>query len=269
MDNLVVTQLITSFFVGGGVITLQTFLAEKVPVSLRSVVLVFPSTIALSFFFLGWAISPEEVARVAPVTGVGMGVATLFAFSYLHLSRVRLGSKMKEIAFSVFIALIFWFACMLPIAYFEFNGIIPSVAIYLAVVVSLYFLLTKRTAVSQDYKPFVYTTGQRIARFVFVGFVISASVLLAKTLGPFWGGIMGLFPAVYTSSLVIFQYYYDSDYLFQAFHNMPLASPSVTIYGFSTMYTFPAYGIVWGTVASYALSVTYAILSAKLMKKPR
>lgn len=50
MSSIFIIQLIVSFFVGGGLITLLTFLAEKSSSKVSGIILSFPSTALAGFF---------------------------------------------------------------------------------------------------------------------------------------------------------------------------------------------------------------------------
>ncbi len=54
MSKLFIIQLIVSFIVGGSIIALLSLAAEKVNKTIAGILIAFPSTVALGFFFLGW-----------------------------------------------------------------------------------------------------------------------------------------------------------------------------------------------------------------------
>jgi len=58
MNKLFIIQLITSFIVGGIVIAIISFVAEKANKKISGIILTFPTTMALGFFFLCWTLSP-------------------------------------------------------------------------------------------------------------------------------------------------------------------------------------------------------------------
>ncbi len=68
MDNIFIIKLITSFFVGGSLMTLLSFIVEKVDEKISGIILSFPSMSLLSFFFLGWTLSSQAVANIIPTT---------------------------------------------------------------------------------------------------------------------------------------------------------------------------------------------------------
>lgn len=86
MDKLFIIQLVTSFFVGGAFIILLVTLAERVPKRIAGVIIIFPSTIALGFFFLAWVLSAESIARAAPLAIIGTAANFIIFLSYPHLA---------------------------------------------------------------------------------------------------------------------------------------------------------------------------------------
>lgn len=96
-----------------------------------------------------------------------------------------------------------------------------------------------------------YTFAQKITRCLIVGSIMTLIVFLSKTLGSFWGGIFSVFPAAYTSTLLILHKQYDARFLQRTCRTMPLGSMPIIVYAFLARWTFPVYGFVWGTVLSY------------------
>ena len=86
MNKLFVIQLAVSFIVGGGVVALLSFIAEKANKKIAGIILAFPTTVALGFFFLGWTLSPEAVAGVVPATLIPLGLSVLFAAVYGYVA---------------------------------------------------------------------------------------------------------------------------------------------------------------------------------------
>lgn len=267
-DKLFIIQLITSFVVGGGFIGLQSFIAEKAGRKLSGIILTFPSTIALGFFFLGWALSPETVAKVVPSTLIPLGLTVLFTAIYAYLaeniSRI-IGDRSRQIIFTFGISLTFWFIFSLPFAILEIDN--------LPVGITGYFLLTLLTHVllhrKKHEKPtrLQYTPMQKVGRALFAGLIIFLVVLLGKLLSPFWGGVFAMFPAAFSSMLLILHWYYGPESLFPGFQKVPLGSLSLFSYAIAAMFVFPEFGFVIGTLISYAVSIVLVLLLVMLTKK--
>lgn len=62
IDKLFLIQVVTSFIVGGVFIAILGFIAERSSPKVAGIVLSLPSTMAISFFFIGWTLSPSKIA---------------------------------------------------------------------------------------------------------------------------------------------------------------------------------------------------------------
>lgn len=268
MNKLFYLQLMISFFVGGGVIALLSFIAERVNARVAGIVLAFPSTVALSFFFLGWALTPEAVANIVPATFIPLGLTVLFPAIYTYtaefLSRT-LKNKILQIVVSFFISLATWALLSLPIAFYKFNNLMVGVTGYAILALLAHWLLHRRN----HKKPtsLTYTFSQKIGRAAFVGLIITLVVFLGKTFGPFWGGMLAVFPAALSSSIVILHWYYDPKSLFPTVQKYALGSVAIAVYSLTVMLVFPKIGFIFGTIVAYLASLVTSLLLAKIPAK--
>jgi len=252
MENLFILQLIISFVVGGSLIALLSFVAEKSSEKMAGIIISFPSTIAISFFFIGWTLSPEKVAEIAPIIPITNGIIMLFATTYLYLSKIKI-KKIFSMLLCTIGSLLVWFILALPLAIIELSNLWISILGYLILTFISYYFITIRTHEKIFQVPLEYTFYQKISRAVFAGAIITLAVFLAKVVGPFWGGIFSAFPAVYLSTFIIVYWHYDSSFLFKIWKNSPLGSIIFTVYPLTAIYTFPAFGIWGGTTISYLI----------------
>ncbi|MCF7918105.1 DUF3147 family protein [Candidatus Gracilibacteria bacterium] len=265
-ETLFIIQLVTSFVVGGVFIAFLSFIAEKASEKTAGIIISLPATIALSFFFIGWTLSPEKVAEVAPIVPIMEGVIMLFTITYLSLSRIKL-NKIPSIILCTLGGLFVWFVLAIPLALIELSNISISIIGYVILTTIAYYFITVKVHQKSIYVPLKYSILQKIFRATFAGFIIALSVFLAKTLGPFWGGVFSSFPAVYLSTFIIVHWHYDSFFLFKVWKNSPLGSIIFVIYPLTAIYTFPAFGIWGGTIFSYAICLIAFLFLIKIQKK--
>ena len=201
MNTLFIIQLITAFIVGGGLIALLSLLAERVGSKISGIVIAFPSTIALAFFFLAWTLSSQTVSDMVPTTLIPLGVSVMVPVIYIYsaklFSRFHI-SKLIQILASFFVSSLFWLVLSIPVAIFQFSSFVIGVVVYATFAIFSHLLLHRKKY--EKPKALIYTTGQKIGRAAFVGFIIVLVVFLGKTLGSFWGGIFSMFPAAFSSS---------------------------------------------------------------------
>jgi len=266
MDKLFIIQLITSFFVGGAMIAALSLLAEKSSEKIAGIVISLPSTIAISFFFIGWATSPEKIAEISPVIPAMEGGVMMFTVTYLYLSKLKI-PKVFSMMLCTIGSLLIWSLFAFPIAITQLTNMWLSFAIYIVFGGIAYYLLTVLPKGTSNHKPLHYTTVQIIGRAIFAGSIITLAVFLSKVLDPFWGGVLSAFPAVFISTLTIVYWYYDSGYLFKVWKNAPMGSIIFTVYPFAAIYTFPAFGIWGGTLASYSVCLVVFWILAKFQHR--
>jgi hypothetical protein len=263
MDNLFILQLVISFLVGGGFIAFLSFIAEKSSEKVAGMIVSLPSTMVISFFFIGWALSPEAVANIAPLIPMISGIVMIFTVVYLYLSKIKL-SKLASMILCTIGSLFVWFLFAVPFAIIEFSNLWISLLGYLILAGIAYYFITIKTHQKSVHTPLKYTLFQKIFRAVFSGFIITLAVFLSKTAGPFWGGIFSGFPSLFLSTLTIFYWHYDSSFLFKIWKNSPLGSIIFVIYSISAIYTFPAFGIWGGTIVSYLISLIVFLVLTKI-----
>lgn len=270
MNKLFVIQLVVSFLVGGGVIALLSFIAEKSNKRVAGIILAFPTTVALGFFFLGWTLSPEAVAEIIPATLIPLGLSVLFAAIYAyvanHLAKI-VKSKIWQIVATAIISIGLWFALAIPVVVLEINRLAVGVAGYALLIVIAHLLLQRKNY--EKPVTLTYTTGQKLGRATFVGFIVFLVVLLGKLLNPFWGGMFAMFPAAFSSLLMILHWHYDPKSLFPTMQKVALGSLSLFAYAITTMFVFPKFGFVIGTLFAYAVSLVVTLLLIKFQPKPK
>jgi hypothetical protein len=263
METMFIIQLITSFLVGGIFIAFLSFLAEKASEKTAGLIITIPSTIAISFFFIGWTLSPQEIANIAPVTLLTLGVIGLSTIAYLSLSKIKL-KKIYSIILCTASSLFIWFLFAVPLAIFKFSNLLLAIIGFLILAAIPYYFVTIKSKTTSLDTPIKYSTSQKIARAAFAGVIISLAVFLSKTLGPFWGGIFSSFPAKFTTSLIIIHWHYNSNFLFKVWKNFPLGFLTSATYPIAAIYTFPKFGIWLGTLIAYAISLLVFLIVSRL-----
>jgi hypothetical protein len=260
-----------SFVAGGCLVSILSLLAEKANEKVSGIIMMFPSTSILGFFFLGITTSANKVADVIPATLIPLGVVILSSFIYIHfailLSKSAAG-KFIQVTLSFVFSSICWFLLAAPFAVWKLGNIWIGTAGFLLLIVFAYYLLNKKRDTVFPARR-VYTKLQVLFRAIFMGTIIAAIVFLGKTLGPFWGGIFTMYPAATFSALIIFHFYYQPVQLFHFFRQAPLGSLSLYVYALAVMQFFPIMGVVWGTVTAVAvcLLVSVTLINLQLINK--
>ncbi len=252
---------------GGGFVALLTFLAEKSSSKVSGIILSFPSTVLISFFFLAWTQSTEEVATIIPATFIPMGVSILFPVFYIYFA--RLGSKfingrIQLILFSLGSSTSIWLALSIPMAYHKMTNIVFGIIGYILLAVLGHILLNRKK--SSEVQAHSYSIWQITARAAFVGLLVALVVFLGEISNPFWGGVLAIYPAALSASLIVIHWYYGHENLFGLCRKIPLGSLSIFVYAIVVMLVFPIYGFVLGTAVALICSLATSFLLSLLSK---
>jgi hypothetical protein len=261
-------QLGISFLAGGGALTLFSLLAEKAPRKVAGIIIMFPSTIVIGLFFLGITSSAEEAASAIPSILFPLAILIFTSLIYIRLAIFFAASSINR-PFQIFITFltstVIWFALAAPFAMHRFTGILPGTLTYLAAVIGGTILFSK-IDVTEVPPLLTYNRKQILFRAVFMGIVIASIVFIGKTAGTFWGAIFTMYPAATFSALMIFHYYYVPHHLYHFYSNAPLGSVTLYAYCVSAMFFFPLFGLAWGTLAAYFVSLLTAIIIVRIQK---
>jgi uncharacterized membrane protein (GlpM family) len=265
MKTQLLTQMLVSFITGGGLITLLSLIAEKTNQRISGIILTFPSTLVIGFFFLGLSTGTDNVAKIVPTTIIPLGILVLSSLIYTYVAvffAKYLKNNVHQILCSLLTSTVFWFLLVSPFAICKVSNLLYSILGF-AIIVFISHLIVKSNIYDSDLKPLAYTAKQILFRAIFTGTIIAAIVFCAKTLNPFWGGIFTMFPAATFSTLTILHYHYKPAELFHFVKKIPLGSVSLLIYAVSVMYFFPKLGIYQGTMISCFLSLLFTFTVVK------
>src|SRR5689334_4880499 len=126
-------QLLSSFLLAGSVITALSLIAERANERVAGIIMMFPSTIVLGFFFLGLSTSAEKVAHVVPATLIPLGLVSfssvIYIFAALFYSRF-ISSKMLQILATIVTGSLAWFILASPFAIWRPNSVVIGIPGY-------------------------------------------------------------------------------------------------------------------------------------------
>ena len=144
-----------------------------------------------------------------------------------------------------------------PLYVSDLDALWPSMVIFLALVIATTaWLRARRRFAQQPGRRISYTPLEIAFRGLFAGLMISVSVVGASLGGATLGGILSVFPAIFTSTMVILYIRQGSEFTGATGSTMVLGSANVVVYSLVVYMTYPDLGLVLGTVT--ALAVSYA-----------
>lgn len=244
-----------SFIVGGLFVSLQTLLGERVPIRWRGAVLSLPSTMALSFLFIGLTKTTAVMPEVVQFFPAALAADYMFVLVFVLLSRYSL-------PVSLIGGLTGWaIYAAIALRYPPISFTLATLVYFLPVVLISYWWI-KRLPQTAHLIPVAMTWQRITVRALLGGSVIATVVILTHTLGSIWGSLFSAFPAAWSSTFIIY-------YLVHGKKIIPavgksLFSPGVftfMIYAYIAMLTFPRFGIWIGTLLCYlAVFLVYSIM---------
>ncbi|MBI2547758.1 DUF3147 family protein [Candidatus Woesearchaeota archaeon] len=262
MLDLFWLQVFFAFLVGGGWILAATVMADRFGSKIGGFIGGLPSTIVVSFLFIGLVQGTEAIVQVTTVFPLSYAVTSLFLTMYAFA--VTRGFR-RALA----VSLLLWFFLTGLIYVLKPESFIFSLAIYLMSFTASYIFLEKYLQIRSMTAGRIHPSPQHILiRGFFGGFMVAFTVLISKIGGPILGGIFAAFPAAFLSTLVIS--YTSQGIAFSRAMTKPLlitGMGTVVVYAIAARYFYPVYGLVLGTVFSFLISMISAYVTFQFMQK--
>lgn len=270
MNSALISQALASFIVGGIAVALLSLFAERLPKQIAGIVLMLPSTFAISLLFLGLTVSPDVVSTFLPVLPISLGASFLFAAIYIHSAAALFAFHKVVAIFLSFIAgSAAWALLSIPLVLYSFTNTVLSILGF-AIVLGIAHKLIRTRVPSCKAVDTSFTHGELFVRSLVAGSLISFVVILGAVAGPLWGGLFSVFPAATASSLTMIHLRHNSQVLFHVCYNICYSGPQFIIYAFVAARAFPEFGVWIGSILAYLSAILYCIavhMSLNLQKK--
>ena len=249
------TMLLAKILVSGGIVLGLSLLAERIGPRVAGVLSGAPWGAVMVYFFLGIEMDSKIVVASVPHAIAGLNGTLLFVYAYY---RASLWSSRFGILVAPAVGIAAFMVVVLVLSLVSFSSI---TALALTGVVTLTAGLLFRTRmVNLRISWRVRMTPGIIAfRTGLSMFFVVSIVALAKVMGPTWAGLLVGFPMTLLPLLLIIHMTYSKEHTHAIIRNFPIGMVSLIIYLLSIPFTFPAFGISLGTIASLSASVIYLV----------
>jgi len=250
------TILIAKILLSGGVVLGLSLLAERVGPRVAGVLSGAPLGAVLVYFFLGLETGTDLVIASIPHAVAGLTGTLIFVYAYYHISRwpFRFG-----ILYSPILGLGVFFVVALLLNQIDFT-IAPALALTSVAAIIAGFLFRARIdniRISQHVRMTPWVIAFRVG--LSTVFVVSI-IALAKVMGPSWAGLLVGFPMTLLPLILIVHMTYSKEHAHAMIRHFPIGMVALIIYLLTISYTFPAFGVVLGTIASLAAAFLYLTL---------
>jgi len=219
-----------------------------------------PSTMVVAFVLIALNNGVDFASNSVAIVPAEMGINILFLFVFVLLSR-------HSMYVAVTASLVLWAVASAAIFSLNVDNIFLSVAIYSFLMIpSILFLEFFKRMPSSSRVAIRYTPLKILLRGLLAGTVVAIAVSLANVSAAL-SGISSVFPAIFLSTMVIFVMEHGPDFAGAMAKSMIFGTPTIIGYAASIHFLYPILGILWGTVAAYAISLVIAISLFKAMNR--
>ena len=259
MINLTL-QIILPFVLSALVVIIIMFIAEKYGTKMGGILGTLPSTIIVAYIFIalnkGVFFASDSVAVVPAEIGINL----IFLFIFAILVK-------KSIYFAFLASFTAWVGLSFVLWAMDLKNIYISLSIFFTLMFFTAFTLEKIIKIKSFDQKIVHYTFKKIAlRGVLAGTVIAITVLLSNV-GEVISGIISVFPAIITSTMYISYYEHGADFASALAKTMIIGSLSVVSYAVSIHFFYPVYGIFFGSIAGFFISVIITLMILRFRKK--
>jgi len=238
-----------------------TWIAERFGTNVGGIIGGFPSTIAVSLFFIGFVSSPDSASAATQIIPLVVGFNGIFLVCFAVF-----GQRGLLPGFTA--ALIGWGVLAGGTILSGFDNFRWALAGYGLMLVTSFLVLNQCLELPVQ-------TGKRgtpgmmtiFFRAVFSGSLIATSVLLSRFSGPVVGGMFSVFPAAFISTLLIV--HYSQGLTFARALTKPLLISgmiNVVVYSICVRYFYLVWGLGWGTVGALGVSAVTAYGTFQLVR---
>jgi hypothetical protein len=253
-------NLVLSFLLAALWVTVATVVTERLGTKVGGVVTSLPSTLIIALYFIAVEEGPAFSAQAAAVIPAELGVNVLFVAIFVATSRHGLGPALGAAFFG-------WFWLSLGVYLLDVRSLPLSLLIFaVCVLVASAWLKAKRDYRAQAGRKIKYTPAELAFRGLFAGLMIAISVFLASFAGPVIGGIMSVFPAIFTSTMVILYLRQGEDFTGATGRTMIIGVTNTAAFTVMCFFWLPLFGAMWGILLSVFVSYVFSLGTYGAMK---
>ena len=262
MSDLFLVQILLSFLVAGIWTTAAIEVAERSGTKIGGWLVLLPSKVTISLFFIGGMQSAAFASHAAMVIPLAMAIDNFSILVFLALSK---NQGMLPFA----IALATWAVLSLLLGISGYSDMLSGTLIYAASTIIIFCLLGRQLHIpsyaGRKGKP--KSIAEFAGRAAFIGSFVALAIILAASSGPVWGGIFAAFPAIIFSTIYVVAKKDGIKFARSMGKMMVLSSVNIVIYAMLVAFTYPAFGVIHGTIVSYAITIVFALLTSRVITK--
>lgn len=214
----------------------------------------YPLGTALALFFIGLEISPAFATQSAVHTLAGFTATMALVAGYLATGR-RPG--FKGIVNGMIGGFIAWLAASSLLAQFEFTRLSGTLVTLCAIVVFSWLFRSIPDVKRPPSAAFSFSA--LAARASLATVIIFTITSLAHWLPPAWAGTLAAFPVTMLPLLLILHVSHGIAPVATVIKHFPMGLGSLLSYTLCVSYTYSSLGLLWGTLAGFAMATLWLL----------
>ena len=253
-------QTIFPFFLSAAVVIIVMLVAEKYGTKTGGILGTLPSTIIVAYIFIALNKGTTFASNSVAVVPAEIGINLIFLFVFALLIK-------KSVYFAFIASFVIWTALSFILWFVDLKNIYISVSIFFISLLFTFVIIEKFVKIKSIGQKAVHYTVTKIAfRGLLAGTIITITVLLSNV-GEVIAGIISVFPAIISSTMIISYYEHGAGFAAGLAKSMIIGSCSVMSYAASIHFLYPLYGIIFGSIGSLIISIIVTLLILQLRKK--
>ena len=241
-------QSLLPFFFSALIVILITIVAEKYGTKVGGILGTLPSTIIIAFIFIALNKGVDFASQSVAVVPAEMGINLVFLLIFILLAY-------RSIVIALIASMGLWTTLSTALYYLDNINIFLSLFIFIISLIFTFTFLEHIKKTPSTGKVIVHYTPMKIVlRGVLTGTIIAISVLLSN-MSASLSGIFSVFPAILLSTMIISVREHGPKFAAGMAKSMILGSISVMSYAISIHFFYPTYGIIFGTIIAFTISV--------------
>jgi len=262
--NPVLIRIVLSFVIAGTWIACSTLIGERLGSKKAGLIANLPSNILISLLFMALTKGSGYAAAATAGVPIGMTIDTIFLAFFILTLPAGLW-KALVVSLAVWAAVAVFTVVVLPPVGFGL-----SIFTYILVAVILFRLVDIRLGSARPERKKVAFSWKIVAiRAFFAGSVVAGAVAIAQVAPPYITGVLAVFPAVFTTTMVILTLSQGPAFAQAVGKVMILSSGNIILYVVCAGILFPLVGPWLGTAVSFAVAFCFVLLLGRLTARMR
>ena len=253
-------QTILPFFLSAAVVIIIMLVAEKYGTKTGGILGTLRSTIIVAYIFIALNKDVSFASDSVAVVPAEIGINLIFLFIFAVLVK-------KSIYIAFIVSFVVWTSLSFILWAINLKNIYISLSIFFLSMIFTFFTIEKIIKIKSIGQKIVHYTFTKITlRGLLAGTIITITVLLSNV-GEVIAGIISVFLAIISSTMIISYYDHGADFASGLAKSMIIGSCSVASYAVSIHFLYPLYGIILGSIIGFFVSVIVTFIILKLREK--